>query len=95
MVQRASGTYRDGRIELDQPVDWVDGMRVVIESEEESWDVDCPDAPMTPEEIEKRIAAIDAIEPLELTDAEVAEIDAARKQFGDYTIEAVKKQMGL
>ena len=91
----AAGTYRAGRVELDAPVDWPDGARVSIEPKEESLGLSESDWPTTPEGQAALAASILEIEPLDLTPEEEAEWAAARAEVKRYTIEAVKRQMGL
>ena len=88
-------TYREGRIILDEPVNWPDGSRLAV----------FPAAAMTglvesqwPDSEETRAAVverIDAIQALELTEEDEAEIAASRQVVRQASIEAVRKQMGL
>lgn len=68
---------RNGRIELDEPLDLPDGtvlqIRVPDEVGKDS------DAPMSPEEIQQVLAAMDQMEPLQMTDAELAAWEADRR----------------
>ena len=100
------GTYKGGHVELDSPVDWPEGARVEIlpmskngsaddSAPRESYGMREEDWPTTKEGIEALIAEWNAMEPLELTPADEAEIEAAQKWFGDYTKAAIAKQMGL
>ena len=57
------GTYHDGRVELDAPVDWPDGVRVGIEPIAGRSEDDWPD---TIEGREALIARFDSIPPLEV-----------------------------
>ncbi len=100
------GTYKSGHVELDSPVDWPEGARVVISptskngesdasSPRESFGMREEDWPTTKEGIEALIAEWNAMEPLELTSEDEAAIKAAQKWIGDYTKAAVAKEMGL
>jgi len=95
MVQRASGTYRDGHVELNEPVDWEEGMRVSIESEEGKYGMDEAEWPTDQKGIEEHIARIKALKPLNLTPEELKEIEDARAAVREYTINALKKEWGL
>jgi hypothetical protein len=87
-------TWKDGQVVLDGPVDWPDGSRLLIEpdptpdrpatqSEDES--------PMTPEEIARTLAAMDKVEPFDLTDAEAADLAAWEQKVKEYTIANMDK----
>ena len=79
------GTYRGGRVDLDAPVDWPDGLRVEVVDPARPWigraEEEWPD---TPEGREALLARFDAIEPLEFTPEEEAEFD---KKFDALTAE--------
>lgn len=68
---------QDRRLELEVPFDWPDGTEVAI----------CPLANgatgesdrLSPDEIVAALAALDAIEPFEMTDEEIAHWEAERK----------------
>jgi hypothetical protein len=73
-VNRVSGIYRNGKVVLDEPVDWPEGMpvKVVCESgaqnaaEREGVDV-CFDGSLwedTPEAIQRWVEWFDALEPV-------------------------------
>jgi hypothetical protein len=68
---------RDGRIEVDEPLDLPNGTVLQIPVP--------PDAerttgePMSPEEIRDVLAAMDRMEPLRMSDAELAAWEADRK----------------
>lgn len=66
------GVVRNGRIELSQPLNLPDGAEVEVHAAES-------DAPMTPEEIAAVLARMDAVEPLEWTDEEIAAWEADRQ----------------
>ena len=97
-MNATTGTYRDGAIVLDTPVDWPEGARVTIIADgpracasglvEADWS-DSLDARA------ERLKRIDAIEPLVLTEQDEAEIKAARDGVRRTSIEAVRRQMGL
>lgn len=53
------------------------------------------DWPTTPEGIAALLAQMDAIEPLELTPSERAEISASRSAVREKSIDAVRRRMGL
>lgn len=90
-----NGTYKQGRVTLDGPVDWPDGVRVRIEPSPEEAHLGLSEAdwPNTPEGIAQLLARMDAVEPLELTPEDEAEIAAARAEVKRVTIEAVRRQM--
>jgi hypothetical protein len=65
------------RLELDVPADWPDDTEVEIHPLGQITNAD-EDA-MSPEEIAKTLAAMDQVEPFELTDAERVAWEAERK----------------
>ncbi len=69
---------RDGRIELDERLDLPDGTVLRIPLPNGDLVVDDDDAPRTPEEIERVLAAMDAMIPLQMTDEELAAWEADR-----------------
>jgi len=89
-----TGTYHEGQVVLDSPVDWPDGARVNVATEE-TVGLSEADWPRTPEELDALVARFAALEPLEITPEEEAEIAAARAEVRRVTIEAVRKKMGL
>jgi hypothetical protein len=95
-VSKVKGTYRGGRIELDEAVDWPDGRRVTVSDEDPADELltegDWPDTPENRAELVRRL---DALEPLGLTSDEQARIEAALAESKRFNVEAVRKQMGL
>jgi hypothetical protein len=89
MSHTISGTYRDGQIRLEEPVDWPEGARVEVSLSEparprvglteEEW-------PTDPEAIEAWLRWYDSLEPLEFTPAEEADLAAWRQKIKEYTI---------
>ncbi len=86
------GTYHAGRVDLDKQVDWPEGCRVRVALEYGMREEDWPDTPGNREEILRRM---EAVEPLELTAEDEAEIAAAHTAMREVTLAAVRKQMGL
>ena len=95
MVQRASGTYRDGHVELDKPVDWEEGIRVSVESEKDKLGRDEADWPTDPEGIEKLVQEMKALKPLVTTPQEYEELQAAWKRAKETSIDLLKKEWGI
>jgi hypothetical protein len=60
-------TVRGGRLEVDEPINLPDGTELEIPLPD-----DGDEGPMPPNEIARVLAAMDRIEPLDLTDAERA-----------------------
>src|SRR5262245_55327846 len=74
-------SWKNGQISLDEDVDWPEGCRLLIEPvirhepigmREEDW-------PTDPKGIAKHIALMKRFEPLEMTEQERAEWEAARQ----------------
>jgi hypothetical protein len=70
-------TIKDRRLELDVPEDWPDGIEVEIHPLSEGSNSD-PDI-LSPEEIARTLAAMDRIEPFDLTDAELVAMECERQ----------------
>ena len=70
-------TVRDGRLEIDVPPDWPDGTQVEIHPihERSAGDNDI----LSPAEITETLAAVDRIEPFDMTVAEQAAWEAERQ----------------
>lgn len=86
-VNRVTGTYRNGKVALDQPVDWPEGTNVVCEygAQPEGVDFSFDGSPWedTPEAIQKWVEWFDSLEPV-LTSQELerfqSELRSARDQ---------------
>lgn len=63
------GTIRNGQIVADEPIEWHEGCRVVIEpaAEEATLGLREEDWPTDPEGIARLVALMDQLEPLEMT----------------------------
>jgi hypothetical protein len=106
IMNEITGTYRGGHVELASAVDWPDGTPVTVQATpslgkptladdwQENWGIE-DDWPDTPENRAEILRRIDAVEPLEMTPEEEAEWKATLNWFGDYTLQAVKRDMGL
>jgi len=85
---RMKGIIRNGRVEVAEPINLPDGSEVIITGHAHG---KFPgrsdnDRPMTPSEISETLAAMDKVEPFDMTDGERASADAWEKQVNDYTI---------
>ena len=82
------GRFVNGTIVLDGPADWPEGTTVVVEPlpAAESVGMREEDWPTTPEGIAALLKAWDAMEPLEMTPEEEADIAAWRQKVKEYTI---------
>jgi len=76
-----TAVVRNGRLELPTPIDLPDGTEVEIRlPEPEGTDSSLVDeGPMTPEEIARTLAAMEKIEPLEMSDEERSVLTADRQ----------------
>jgi hypothetical protein len=75
-------TIRNGRIEVDEPLDLPDGTVLQIPLPDHAEKTE--DGAMSPKEIERILAAMDRMQPLQMTDAELAAWEAdrnARREF--------------
>jgi hypothetical protein len=74
-----TATVRSGRIELDEPLNLPDGTKLQI-ALPNGWCESTNEAePMNSEEIAERLAAMDRMQPLQMTDAELAAWEADRQ----------------
>ena len=71
-------TVKDRRLELQVPADWPDGIEVEIHPFQEALG-----EAMSPAEIARTLAAMDRIEPFEMTEAERVEWEAQRQAQKD------------
>jgi hypothetical protein len=80
------GTYKDGQVILERPANWPEGTEVIVEpiARERSLGVREEDWPADPEAIDRHLALMDRIEPLEMTPEEEAVWQAARKAQKDF-----------
>jgi hypothetical protein len=82
------GIIRNGQVTIEQPINLPDGSEVTIVGlangrflgEEDT------DRPPTPEELTAALAAMDKVEPFDMTDQARAEADAWDHKVNDYTI---------
>lgn len=91
-----TGTYHEGRIVPDAPVDWPDGTRVDITPhprakekiglDESEWHDDA-------ESLADWEAWLPTLEPLEFTPEEAAEIARFKEAMRQFNVEAVRRQM--
>jgi hypothetical protein len=77
MTTTIKGTVSGGRLELNVPQDWPDGTEVEIHPLPGSMHADSD--MLSPEEIAQTLAAMDQIQPFEMTDAEFAAWEAERQ----------------
>jgi hypothetical protein len=89
------GKYHDGKVILDMPVDWADGMPVDVSPTREKVGMTEAEWPTTPEGIEALIQRLQTFEPVELTPEEEAEWMAAREAMKQYTIKKMEEQEDL
>lgn len=65
------GVIRNGRVEVDKPIDLPDGTEVVLTPETPGDD----DKPVHPEEIARVLTAMQRLQPLEIPDTVAADLD--------------------
>ena len=94
------GHWQDGRVILDQPARWAEGLRLVVcELDETGLRTNCDEiVGMTeeqqgddPQSIARWLAKFDSIPPLEMSADEEAAMWAWQKQVGDYTTNGVSQ----
>jgi hypothetical protein len=74
----------DRRIEVPAPEDLPDGTEVVLTI---GTDVADPDGPISSEEIARILAAMDQMQPLEIPDDVVADLDAWERKLNQHGID--------
>jgi hypothetical protein len=89
------GTYRGGCVLLDDPVSWTEGLRVSVAAEPDFIGMSEADWPTDVESLAKLLERIDSFDPVELSAADEAEIEAARNTVREKSLAAVRDQMGL
>ncbi len=77
------GFVRNGRVEVDRPIDLPNGTPVVVTTDMSAAD---DDGSMSPEEIARVLAAMQEVEPFMMTEQEQAESDAWLQKIKEYTI---------
>jgi hypothetical protein len=87
------GVVRNGRVEVVEPINLPDGTEVTITGHANGKFIGLPDnnRSMTPEEIAQSLAAMDRVEPFDMTDEERAKADAWEKSLNEYTIANLDK----
>ena len=75
---------RNGQLELPRSIDLPDGTEVEIRLPEGTAASPDDEGPMTPEEIARTLAAMEKIEPFELSDEERASLAADRQARKDW-----------
>jgi hypothetical protein len=80
MMTTIKATIRNGRIEVDEPIDLPDGTELTIPIPVPAESLGAQDSDDTPEAAEAWIRWYDSLEPLEFTPAERAARDAARSE---------------
>ncbi len=76
-----TAVVRSGRLELSAPIDLPDGteVEILLPEREETDSGQEEEGPMTAEEIARTLAAMEQIEPLEMSDEERAALEADRQ----------------
>lgn len=77
------GFIRNGRVEVEEPIDLPEGTEVVVAPEAAGWD----DGPVPPEEIARVLAAMQRLRPLDIPDEVVADLDAWERTLNQHGID--------
>ena len=83
-------TVKAGRVDVPVPSEWPDGTEVEIHPLGQAGPAE-DDAPMTPEEIARILAAMEKVEPFDLTPQEKADLEAWERKVKEYTIANMDK----
>lgn len=76
------GFIRNGRVEVDEPIDLPEGTEVVVAPEAGERD----DGPASPEEIARVLAAMRRLRPLDVPDDVAADLDAWERTINRHGI---------
>jgi hypothetical protein len=89
------GTIRNGQVIVEEPINLPDGSEVTITGHTHGRFIgeEDNDRPPTPEEIAAMLAAMDKVEPFDMTDEERAEAEAWEKKVNDYSVANMDKGM--
>ena len=80
------GIVRGGHVETAKPIDLPDGSEIMIFGQPGGGaEIDNDDRPRTPEEIAATLAAMDKVEPFDMTVDERAAAEAWEKKVNDYS----------
>src|ERR1700674_318502 len=87
------GVVRNGRVEVDEPINLPDGTEVTITGHANGKFVGSPDndRPMTAEEIARTLAAMAKVDTFDMSDEERAQAVTWEKKVNDYTIANMDK----
>ena len=87
------GVIRNGRVEVAEPINLPDGSEVTItgHAHDTFLGLSDNDRPMSPSEIGQTLAAMDKVEPFDLTEEERAGADLWEKKVNDYSIANMDK----
>jgi hypothetical protein len=77
------GVIRNGRVEVDEPIDLPEGTQVVVAPEASRRD----DHPVSPEEITRVLAAMHRLLPLDIPDATEADLAAWERKINQHGID--------
>ena len=81
------GVIRNGRVEVDEPIDLPEGTEVLVTSGATGPDND----PVPPAEIARVLAAMQLLQPLEIPDGVGADLDAWERKLNQYGIDNIDK----
>jgi len=79
------GFIRNGRVEVNEPMDWPDGTEVVVASEATNPDND--DGPVPPEEIARVLAAMQRLQPLDIPNEVGTDLDEWERTINQHGID--------
>src|SRR5258708_6047180 len=86
------GVIRNGEVVLRQPTNWADGTEVTIRPVGKTeTPVAEDDGPMTADEIARTLAAMEKVEPFDMTGDERADLRAWEQKVKEYSIANMDK----
>ena len=94
-MSTVKATWKNGQVQLDQPVDWPEGRRLVVAADSGE-DIDFmteEEQSDDPEAIERWIAELRALPAPTMTPEEEADLMAWRKKVKEFNLEAMRRQM--
>ena len=81
------GVIRNGRVEVEEPIDLPEGTEVVVTS----GPLDSENAPMSPEEIARIHTAMQKLLPLNIPDDVAADLDAWERKLNQHGIDVARE----
>jgi hypothetical protein len=90
-MKAIKATVKAGRVEVQVPAEWAEGTQVEILPQSAGGGFLEDDSALSPEEIARTLAAMDKVEPFDITDDESAKLEAWQRKVREYSIDNIDK----